>query len=223
MNTYNEITKKQWAEEAQPLELRNWVYAEADGDDWNNWWCEKLNNFQDVSNRKFESVLEVGCGPWAKNIQLLIKALGYTPKMFVNDPLLKDYIDLNKSVGRFMREKKVLGFTKPLEELECEPVDCIIMINVLDHVYSVKRCFEKIESLLRPGGVFILGQDLKDDLDKNNDVVKNDKMHPIMLDEKEIDSFISNKYKTIFKKVLSRAESRYPQYNSGAYLFIGEK
>lgn len=223
MNTFTNISRERWANEAQLMELRCWINTEEDGDDHNKWWCEKFDNYKSVTDRNFKDVLEIGCGPWAKNIQIFTRLLKNKPTMYVNDPLLSSYIELKKSVANFMKTQKVLGYTKPLEELECDPVDCVICINVLDHVFSVKKCFEKFKELLRPGGVLILGQDLKDDSDRNNDVVKNDKMHPIMLDDKEVDNFLGEDYKVLYKKVLTREESRYPKYNSGTYFFIGEK
>lgn len=215
--------------EAQKAELDCWKAEPQDSEDWNTWWSTKFSNYDFLrQEEKFESIYEVGCGPYAKNIQLVCKQLGYTPnRLLLSDPLLDDYIRLNKSVGKFVGYKNVKLLSKPMEQLKfseigIEPVDILICNNVLDHVQSVDACFEHMLSSLKVGGILILGQDLTSDEDVSNHPDLVDPCHPIKLDEEGIRRYLSD-YTPIFDRVLPREEGRNAEHHYATILFAGRK
>jgi hypothetical protein len=86
--------------EAQNRECREWRGLAHRTDDWNIWWKEKFDNYFFVKDRNINSILEVGCGPFAQNIRYITAELqNKNPKIGLNDPLLNDYLKFSKLVG----------------------------------------------------------------------------------------------------------------------------
>ena len=222
------VTDEIW-QLAQKAELKCWINEGLDGDDWNSWWASKFLNYSFLAREKnIESIYEVGCGPYAKNIEMVCATLGYTPKrLLLEDPLLSEYISLNKSVKRFTGHSNVKIFSKPMERFNLsdenvEQVDILICNNVLDHVQSIEGCFEHVHSSLRENGIFIFGQDLTsaDDVLKHSDLV--DPCHPIRIDQAALELYLQ-KYDVIYKNVLSREEGRNPEHHYATMIFAGRK
>lgn len=223
-----EVTVERWME-AQKAELACWVNEPNDNEDWNSWWASKFMNYEFLKReKKIESIYEVGCGPYAKNIELVCHSLGYTPKrILLEDPLLEQYISLNKSVKRFSGYSNIKMFSKPMEQFSLsehnvEPVDVLICNNVLDHVQSVEACFQHMFSSLKDDGILIFGQDLtsNEDILKHGDL--NDPCHPIRLDESVIRKHVES-YTTIYENILPREEGRNPEYHYATFIFAGRK
>jgi len=222
---YKEIPKDAWASESQQMELKLWE-ANNIGDDWNMWWKMKFDHYVSVANEKVESIAEVGCGPIAKNIQFVVQALQNKPtKYFLSDPLLKDYVNMNRPVASFAMDVKATLSAKPLEEWTTkEPVDMIVCINVLDHVYSMPKCMESLYNNLKKGGILVLGNDLtnQEDFDKTPKDDPHGMMHPIRFDHEDAKPFLS-KYEPVFDKILNRQEGRAPGSHYATLLYIGRK
>ena len=222
-----EIPKSCWQAESQLMELDVWKNAGNDGDDWNNWWAGKFDNYSFLINEDIKNICEVGCGPYAKNIQFVTSVLNTKPiNYFLNDPLLNEYINLDKSVKTFASQVQANINAEPLEEYTLEEkVDCIICVNVLDHVYSLDKCFNSMYANLKPNGILILGQDLTNDYDF--DVTPKEDpwamMHPIRVDYNDIKPYLIQKYTPIFDKILPREESRASYNHYGTLLFAGKK
>jgi SAM-dependent methyltransferase len=213
---FHECTKERW-QQAQQWEKEIWRDYPEDSDDWNQWWAAKFCGYNFLKGNEICSMLEVGCGPWAKNTRIIFGVIG-AKKLFLEDPLLDDYVSMNKSVARLAAER----FSVPLEELKLpERVDLVICINVLDHVYSMSRCMDVMSGSLRKNGVIIVGQDLTNDEDVCKMPVA-DVGHPIRLDESRCMSFL-NSYEPVFSKVLPRQEGRNPDAHYATLLFSGRK
>lgn len=215
--------------EAQKEELNCWIREPNDNEDWNTWWSSKFSDYDFLKQeQQFESIYEVGCGPYAKNIQIVCQKLGYTPnRLLLEDPLLDSYVSLGKSVSRFKGFKNVEMISLPMEQfkladLDIEPVDVLICNNVLDHVQSVEACFEHVLSSLKENGILILGQDLTSDEDTNKHPDLIDPCHPIRLDEEGIRKYLGN-YTPLFDRVLTRDEGRNPEHHYATILFAGRK
>ena len=214
------VSADRW-QQAQQRELAEWVRAPVDSSDWNEWWTGHFDNYSFLKNLKIRSILEVGCGPWAKNMLTVLGVIGQDDKkIFLLDPLLDQYAALGKSVTKIDAVKIVV----PLEELAIgEPVDLIICINVLDHVQSVEKCFARMREHLNPGGILILGQDLTNEEDfVKCPEVSTDIMHPIKLDLEACERCLSC-YEPIYKKVLGRQEGRNPRAHYATLLFAGNR
>lgn len=230
MRDFNiEMTSYESWKSAQEEELKCWSREPNDSDDWNSWWALKFENYSFLDNQeKINSIYEVGCGPYAKNIEFVMKKLGYIPnRILLEDPLLNSYVSLNKSVKRFLNIQNSIFISEPMEtfsfqEAGIEPVDLLICNNVLDHVRSVEMCFNHIDASLKTNGIFIFGQDLtsEEDVIAHGDEV--DVCHPIRLDELALEKYLE-KYFTIYKKILPRNEGRNPTHHYATLLFAGKK
>jgi hypothetical protein len=223
-----EVSFDTW-KNAQKAELDCWMHEPQDNEDWNSWWASKFLNYSFLQKEEFiESIYEVGCGPYAKNIELVCRTLDHIPERFIlEDPLLDEYIKLNKSVKRFLQYPNSKMISKPMEkfkfsDLNIEPVNLVICNNVLDHVQSVEACFDHIFSSLKDDGILIFGQDLTSSEDVENHKGLVDPCHPIRIDEMVLEKYLS-KYNIILKKILPRDEGRNPEYHYATMIFAGRK
>lgn len=221
-----EVSSERW-KLAQQEELKIWQNEPNDNEDWNSWWASKFSNYSFLENKKIESIYEVGCGPYAKNIELVMKFVGKPERILLEDPLLSQYCTMGKSVNRFLNSNNKL-FSLPMEDFKLtqvgeKPVDLVICNNVLDHVQSVKKCFEHIKDALKTDGILILGQDLTSEDDVLNHLGLEDPCHPIHVDENSIMEIVKNDYEIIIKKVLSREEGRNPEHHYATLILAAKK
>ena len=217
------VNKERW-KQAQENELRLWKHhPDHISDDWNMWWKKQFDNYSAIKELKISSVLEVGCGPFAQNIQYVLSSLSsLSVNIALNDSLLFQYIEAKKPVANFIDKFRVSLYACSLEELKTkEHYDCVVCINVLGHAFCVDDCMKSIEGVLSDDGILILGEDLTNDVDLRN-YPQADVMHPLRFDRSNMDPFL-NKYRSLFDKVLSREEGRNPQAHCGTLLFIGRK
>ena len=208
---------------AQQDELLVWKDS-AGSDDWNKWWANHFDNYSFLNEFNIETVAEVGCGPYANNIQYVIGALETKPKSgMLNDPLLNEYIDAGKPVSTLINKKVMLN-SCPLEELPTNHTyDCVICINVLSHVYDVTKCMTNIYNILNPNGIFIFGEDLTNDEDLiSAPEILTDTMHPVRFTEEEIAKELEG-YAAILDKTLSREEGRNPRAHYKTLIYSGQK
>lgn len=78
--------------------------------------------------------------------------------------------------------------------------------------------------MTQKGGVIVLGQDLSNEKDLSNKVVRDDVGHPIKIHHTTLDVFFDSTYVPLFlKKILPRDEGRNPSAHYGTYIFIGQK
>jgi len=227
----NECWKK-----AQAFELKFAASTIARGDDYNQWWFERFNEYQVLHNKHFSNVLEVGCGPHT-NIRLLLGLISFD-KLYLEDPLIENYLKLKQKercLRFFWKEKPVIVATikhhyqaitinEKLEELSLDDnsMDLIICINVLDHVQDVNLCLKQMLRILNTNGILNLAQDLSNDEDyKRCPESWEDMGHPIKIDDIFLDSYLAD-LTIVFKKILPRGEGRNPKCHYGTYLFIGE-
>lgn len=228
-SSIEEVSNEIW-NIAQAEELKVWMNEPNDSDDWNFWWSQKFDNYEFLKGRpQISTIYEAGCGPYAKNIEIVMSSLRYVPKTIVlSDPLLQSYCNMRKSVSRFNGYDNVKLVSEALENFDFENFqlpksDLTICINVLDHVRSVKMCFDHLYNSLNTEGILILGQDLTsiEDLEKLGNM--DDPCHPIRIDEQSIRKHIDEKYEIIVSKILPRSEGRNPDYHYGTLIFAGIK
>lgn len=209
---------------AQANEFTTWMNAPKKGDDWNRWWAHHFNDYRFLVEETPHSIMEVGCGPYANNLRNVLSVLPNKPEVALNDPLLEKYIQQNFSVTEVITEHRAKLFPCPLEEISLDKTfDCIICINVLDHVYDVKQCMEKIKRLLTKGGILIFGQDLtnEQDVEQCPEMVT-DKMHPIRFDLDYINEFLKSYY-PIYSQILPREQGRNPKCHHATLLYSGKR
>tara|TARA_R110002153_G_scaffold159150_1_gene311291 strand:+ start:1933 stop:2601 length:669 start_codon:yes stop_codon:yes gene_type:complete len=199
-------SEEEW-EAAQNTEFSVWGgFNVGDGDDWSEYWKENINNYDDIKGKHFANVIEVGCGPFGKNLTRVIDLITYE-KLYALDPLLKNYCANGRSgIFKMCKNLNIEQLSIPLEDYTSHKnkMDLIICNNVLDHCYDADICFKNIYESLRSGGVLIFGNDLKDESDI---ATARDTMHPIMLQEDYLKEKFSS-YTTIFEKIIPRKECR---------------
>ena len=98
--------------------------------------------------------------------------------------------------------------------------DAVVMINVLDHVRDADLCMQKAIELLRPGGYFVLGQDLSDEEDIAHHPY--DIGHPIRLQREDLDVHLEP-LSTVFRNDLAREEGREPRLHYSTLVYSGKK
>jgi len=221
MKNIIKIDRNRWVE-AQQTELDVWKKYANGNNDWNDWWEKQFQLYRPIINYKIDSIIEVGCGPFIQNIRKIMTVLNKKiDRIGINDPLLKEYMTFSKNAISFAKQYNPEMYDCPLEGLMTDNrFDCVICINVLDHVSDVEKCMENMNNILNDGGILILGQDLTDDWDIKNS--QEDIMHPMRFDEEYIRSFI-NKYKDVYYRLLNREEGRNPSAHYGTLLYIGQK
>jgi ubiquinone/menaquinone biosynthesis C-methylase UbiE len=95
--------------------------------------------------------------------------------------------------------------------------DLVIMINVLDHVQDAFRCLAVATSLVKPGGLLLLGQDLTAEEDDIEDVG-----HPIRLHLTDILPHLTD-FEPVLQKTLPQTEGRNPSVHYATLVFAGRR
>jgi SAM-dependent methyltransferase len=203
----------------RPL-LRAVGWKRAWGDDWNFWWAGQFDDYRFLP-QEVGDFIELGCGPYT-NTRIILP--GRTAgRVVCSDPLAETYITLkDRWLSHAHREGLVEVDAHPIEELPFEPgsFDVVVMNNVLDHVRDADLCLEKATALLRPGGFFIIGQDLSNEDDVRNH--PHDIGHPIRLAIEDVDRHLTG-FDAVLRKELSRAEGRDPRLHYATLIYAGTK
>jgi 2-polyprenyl-3-methyl-5-hydroxy-6-metoxy-1,4-benzoquinol methylase len=224
MLNLNQTTKEKW-KQAQDWELDVWMGAPRVSEDWNHWWLQKFQSYTMLKDNFFPtSLLEVGCGPYGKNTTYLTSVLSTIKIVDFLDPLLHDYLKNDFLIKTQINHFNSNVFSTSLEELETtKTYDCILCINVLDHVFDASVCMNKMFNLLNSNGLLILGQDLtnQEDLERAPYILE-DVGHPIKLDHLFFKQHLKN-YKHVYQNILTREQGRNPDCHYGTLLYIGQK
>lgn len=220
------VSKDRWAE-AQNGEYVYWRDQGVDGDDWNDWWRQQFDGYSAISIPLATSILEVGCGPFARNLRWFLDAKaklgGRFTRVAVEDPLLFRYAAEGKFVGKII-DAGARASNEPLEAMDLgETYDIVLCINVLDHVMDAQRCIANAIRHTSIGGHVVIGQDLTE----AEDLVMCpesylDEKHPIKLSLDFMNTQLSG-LANQWKKVLPRGEGRNPKAHAATLLFVGTK
>jgi SAM-dependent methyltransferase len=191
------------------------------GDDWNHWWAEKFDGYAALPTR-LENVIELGCGPYT-NVRLILPGREVR-RVVCSDPLVKHYLTFEgRWLNQAWRRRAIEVDDHPIEEcpFESDSFDLVVMNNVLDHVRDAMECLRQAARIARPGGYFVLGQDLSnvEDVACTGD----DLGHPIRIDHATLDGRLLEHFEPVLHRILSREEGRGPAAHYGTYLFIGRK
>jgi len=190
-----------------------------DGDDWNNWWAAHFDSYKFLP-QNLGKVVELGCGPYT-NIRVMMKGRTWG-KIFCSDPLAGRYLTLPCWLAQAHKDKLITVENHPAETCPYyrASFDLVIMNNVLDHVMDSDRCMATAADLTKPGGIFILGQDLSNADDEKK--YPHDVGHPIRLLLEDLTPFLSG-YDPIINKVLPLAEGRNPDAHYGTLIYAGRR
>jgi SAM-dependent methyltransferase len=200
------------------LRALNW--SRAWGDDWNHWWKERFDGYRFLPPH-LGTCIELGCGPYT-NIRLILEGRS-ADRVVCSDPLAGSYVGFS---GRWLAQAHAAGRvevdTHPIEETPFAPesFDLVVMINVLDHVRDAELCMRTAIDLVRPGGHFLLGQDLSDEEDVRRH--PHDVGHPIRLRREDLEPHL-RPLTTAFRRDLAREEGRDPSLHYATLVYAGKR
>lgn len=193
------------------------------GDDWNYWWMEQFENYRRLP-KSFERALEIGCGPYT-NIRLISKKCKIK-EIYCCDPLIDVYTSFKLTWLSTQFSKNSIKISND----KCENLrfddnyfDLVVCINVLDHVQNAEKCLKEMLRVTKQGGFVVLGQDLSNEEDLSNRIVREDTGHPIKIHHTTIDALFDNTCESLLKKILPRDKGRNPFAHYGTFIFIGQK
>jgi SAM-dependent methyltransferase len=239
------VEQSRW-QEAQSWEERHWISAQRArarmgknylwrilrrlgivphyrGDDHNLWWQREFDGYRFLP-REVDNAIELGCGPYTN--MRLIREVCATRHLFLSDPLIRTYVDFElTSVADMHRKAFCTLDDHPVESCPFRPgyFDLCVMINVLDHVQDADACMTCAMDLVKPGGYFIFGQDLKELPEETWKADAGDIGHPIKVEGAWIERHLQRGMDPVLKKVLPREKSRDPHFHSGTYVFAGRR
>jgi len=193
------------------------------GDDWNYWWMEQFENYRRLP-KSVERALEIGCGPYT-NIRLISKKCKIK-EIYCCDPLIDIYTSFKLTwLSTEASRKKVRISNGKCENLKFDDnyFNLIVCINVLDHVQNSEKCLKEMLRVTKQGGFVVLGQDLSNEEDLSNRIVREDAGHPIKIHHTTIDALFDNTCESLLKKILPRDKGRNPFAHYGTFIFIGQK
>lgn len=196
-----------------------------EGNDWNLWWAKQFDNYSFLP-KQVENHIELGCGPFTNT--RVIFDLGHSAKHTIcSDPLAKTYVNFRgRWLSKQYRAANLLVDDHPIEEcpFASNYFDTVVMINVLDHVRDADLCMQHAIRILKPGGHFIIGQDLTTDEDARNqpEGFDHDTGHPILMLREDVDKHLGN-FKQVLRKDLKREEGREPELHYSTLIYAGQK
>ena len=113
----------------------------------------------------------------------------------------------------------------PIEEMPDGRYDLLVMINVLEHCFDATAIFDKILSVLKPGGVLVFHDKLFEPSEVAEDVrTRFDAGHPLRVGRPLIESFVNDHFTPLYRK-MEQVEDEFDEIDlsrEGIY-FIGER
>jgi len=189
-----------------------------------------FDNYLNIKGRKFKNVIEIGCGPFTNIVRILNHVS--CEKVTLLDPLIADYLKhphcayKNNMIkyGKFwsMSKKEVTTISEPIEDfLPNETYDLVVLINVLEHCFSLEKVLNKILSLSSKNGVLIFHDKLIPNDDLKEIVTRiYDAGHPLRISQEEIQKFLNLNYNELFSRNVEIPIKDIYTFNS--VYFIGE-
>jgi SAM-dependent methyltransferase len=216
-------SKRGWRRLAWPVlrpALRAAGWRRAWGDDWNHWWADQFDGYRFLPDA-LGNYIELGCGPYT-NTRLILRGRS-ARRVVCSDPLAETYLTFeDRWLATAHRRGRIEVDAHPIEELpyDAGSFDVVVLNNVLDHVRDADLCLQRATGLLRPGGIFIFGQDLSDDEDVRNH--PHDVGHPIRLAREDVDPHLDG-FDVLLRRDLPREAGREPRLHYATLVFAGRK
>ncbi len=220
------IDLSRW-QEAQRFEWRSWM--DTNGlkmrEDRNKIHSNGFKSYFTIKGKFFKNAIEFGCGPFT-NMRHIVKHIK-CQKITLLDPLINDYLTHPHCIYKNKRlngwfGKKVRIIDLPIEKFySAEKFDLVVIVNVLEHCYSLNKIFESILSITAPNGIILFHDKLIPD-HKIIDFVHTvyDTGHPLRVAESLIFKFLSQNYYTLFHRKIP-VKTAFGKLDS--LYFIGQK
>lgn len=154
-----------------------------------------------------ERILDAGCGP--AGIFLALEG----NQVEAIDSLLDKY----EQLPHFQPEQVPWTTFRnlPMEDLEeTEKYDVIFCMNAINHVRNLPLCYDKLVKALKPGGYLVVSTDAHryNLLKKLFQLVPGDMLHPVQLDIREYETFLTERKMHIVKSFLNKREPVFDYY-----------
>lgn len=217
-----EVTPERWRE-AQSFERKTWMELSlAAGDDRNYYHLSNFREYQDLRGRYFRRGIELGCGPFT-NFRLLMSVLGGVGQLDLLDPLIDEYVNHPNCTYRtgYLNGLPVNLIKSSIEDWNpSAKYDLVVMINVLEHCFSLPKVFDQISEVLVPGGVFVFA-----DVSTSSDSLfldsSYDAGHPIRVVNDYLESLLKKDYET--KSYYRFVNTNLQEYKNNCHYFVGTK
>lgn len=228
-------------QEAQNYERKTWMVDFCHfREDRNSVHMDHFDNYSVLRGQNFGRAIELGCGPFT-NIRHLAKVANIS-QIHLLDPLIGDYLShlncayngrkLNVEQGilwdifKMHKRIPVTVHESTIEEFETlHKFDLILMINVMEHCFDANKVFEKILEIAADRAFFIFHERYYSAKELRNELrYEYDAGHPLKIDCKLVDNFLSQNFDPILSKIVHFKRYKWGADRSydGIY-FIGKK
>ena|GEM_PF-304117 len=195
-----EVNRDRW-KAAQRFEWISWMTGGGldRNEDRNREHLRRFGGYEAIRGKRFERGLEIGCGPFTNIVHIAKQAA--IKNITLMDPLAEEYLKhpncayKNGRLGGIFG-KKVETVALPVEEFQPHVLyDLVVMINVLEHCYSMPKVFDCILSMIAPGGIFVFHDKLIPDAKIDEFVEKvYDAGHPLRIAGSLIERFLAENF-----------------------------
>ena len=196
------IGQNRWLE-AQRYESTEWLQrARGMKEDRNNFHKDIFQNYEILKDISVTSMIELGCGPFT-NAKLIESVIPNITDITLLDPLANSYITSQPNCtykDRKLNNKDVTVIASSIEEFKVERTyDSVVMINVLEHCFSIPKIFENIEQMMAKGSYFIYA-DVQFDYETIEKISKSkyNAGHPLRATKEYINNFLTKNFETLF-------------------------
>lgn len=130
------------------------------------------------------------------------------------------------------RDRWGIGQRIPIKDLIAAPIeqmstdrahDLVVIINVLEHCYDVRRVFANILAVMPPGSVLVFHDKLYDHESVEQQIATSyDAAHPLRIDRQVVHSFLDSNFEPLYTNVMpAPAIPTGDKHSSGMLYFIG--
>lgn len=154
-----------------------------------------------------QQILDAGCGP--AGIFLVLEG----NQVDAIDSLLGKYEQLSHFQPKNVPWTRFR--TLSMEDLdETEKYDVIFCMNAINHVRNLPLCYDKLVKALKPEGYLVVSTDAHRNrfLKKLFQLLPGDMLHPVQLDIREYENFLTERKMHILKSFLSKREPIFDYY-----------
>lgn len=176
---------------------------------------DEFNNFSALNGKKFDKVIELGCGPFT-NLRYILPIIECR-EIDLLDPLVKTYLTKRNCAYRnglisgdntwrnriFGKKKQVGTYACAIEDfITSKKYDLVIMINVLEHCRDFEKIKEKILSISQKGTYFVCSdkifsiEEIKQDLENTYDAG-----HPLRINKEHLIKFLKDNFQKVYWKI----------------------
>jgi 2-polyprenyl-6-hydroxyphenyl methylase/3-demethylubiquinone-9 3-methyltransferase len=110
-----------------------------------------IGQVRELYNRKTAKILDIGCGNGY--VAAKLAGLGHSVMAIDASP---DGVDIARSTFPGVQFEVGSVYDESLHDLVGTLVDCVVSLEVVEHLFYPKRLFEQSHKVLRPGGVLIV-------------------------------------------------------------------